>query len=33
MLRMTFQFEKGMPESWKYWLRSVTYWNGELEQD
>ena len=33
VLRMTFQLDKGMPESWKYWLRSVSYWNGELDQD
>lgn len=33
MLRMTFQYDKGMPESWKYWLRSVSYWNGELDSD
>jgi len=32
-VRLTFTYQKGMPESWKNWLRSVTYWAGELEQD
>jgi 5-methylcytosine-specific restriction endonuclease McrA len=32
-MRLTFTFRKGMPESWKNWLRDVSYWNGELESD
>ena len=32
-MRLTFTFEKGMPTSWRSWLRDVTYWNGELEHD
>jgi 5-methylcytosine-specific restriction endonuclease McrA len=31
--RMTFTFGKGMPHSWKSWLRDFSYWNGELEND
>jgi 5-methylcytosine-specific restriction endonuclease McrA len=31
-LRMTFVFQKGMPETWRSWLRDVTYWHGELEE-
>lgn len=30
-VRLTFTFQKGMPASWATWLRSVQYWNGELE--
>lgn len=33
ILRLTFTWRQDMPESWKHWLRSVSYWNGELEQD
>ena len=32
-LRMTFTFEKGMPTSWRSWLRDFSYWNGELDND
>ena len=32
-LRMTVTFQKGMPHSWKSWLRDLTYWNGELDND
>lgn len=32
-VRVTFTYRNGMPESWRNWLRSVEYWNGELEQD
>lgn len=32
-LRLTFTYHKNMPESWKNWLRDVSYWNGELEHD
>ena len=31
-LRLTFTYQKNMPESWANWLRSVSYWNGELEE-
>ena len=30
--RVTFTFRKGMPESWRAFLRDYTYWNGELEE-
>ena len=30
--RVTFTFRKGMPESWRSFLRSYSYWNGELEE-
>jgi 5-methylcytosine-specific restriction endonuclease McrA len=32
-LRLTFLYEKGMPESWKSWLRDVAYWHGSLDED
>lgn len=32
-IRLTFTVNKDMPESWKQWLTSVSYWNGELDQD
>lgn len=32
-LRLTFTWQKGMPEKWKQWLASVSYWHGELEND
>jgi len=31
VVRLTFAWEKGMPQAWKQWLRSVAYWNAELE--
>jgi len=31
VVRLTLTWEKGMPEPWKQWLRSVAYWNAELE--
>lgn len=34
--RMTFTFDKGMPHSWRSWLRwlrDFSYWNGELDND
>ena len=30
--RVTFAFRKGMPESWRAFLRDYSYWNGELEE-
>jgi 5-methylcytosine-specific restriction endonuclease McrA len=33
VLRLTFTWQKGMPISWKSWLRDVAYWHGELEND
>jgi len=33
VLRLTFSFQKGMPPSWKTWLRDLTYWHGSLEQE
>lgn len=32
-VRLTFSFQKGMPPSWKTWLRDLTYWHGSLDQD
>ena len=32
-IRFTFTFQKGMPDSWRTWLRDFSYWNGELEND
>lgn len=32
-MRLTFVYEKGMPNEWRQWLRSAAYWNQELEQD
>lgn len=31
IVRLTFTWQKGMPEPWKQWLYSVAYWNAELE--
>ena len=31
--RFTITFQKGMPDSWRSWLRDFQYWNGELEND
>ncbi len=30
-IRFTIMFKPGMPESWREWLRSYSYWNEELE--
>ena len=30
--RFAFTYEKGMPLSWKAWLRDVAYWHGELDE-
>ena len=30
-IRLTFTWQKGMPEPWRNWLASVAYWNTELE--
>lgn len=32
-IRMTFMWQKGMPDAWKQWLASVSYWHTELEND
>jgi 5-methylcytosine-specific restriction endonuclease McrA len=31
-LRLTFTWDKGMPASWRNWLRDMTYWHGALEE-
>ena len=31
-VRLTFTFQKGMPDTWRQWLRDVTYWHGELDE-
>lgn len=31
--RLTFTWDKGMPHSWKNWLRDLTYWHGSLDED
>jgi len=30
--RITLTFRKGMPSTWKTWLRDFTYWNTELDE-
>ncbi len=32
VLRLTFTYQKGMPESWRNWLRDIAYWHGELDE-
>ena len=32
-VRLTMFWSRGMPPSWKTWLRSYSYWNGSLEED
>lgn len=32
-LRFTFTWQKGMPSSWRNWLRDVAYWHVELENE
>lgn len=32
-VRLTFTWTKGMPMSWKSWLRDLTYWHGSLDED
>lgn len=32
-MRFTISWKPGMPPSWRDWLASHSYWNGELEQD
>jgi len=31
--RLTFTWDKGMPQSWRNWLRDLTYWHGSLDED
>jgi 5-methylcytosine-specific restriction endonuclease McrA len=31
-MRFTLIWKKGMPESWKTWVRDFQYWNGELDE-
>jgi 5-methylcytosine-specific restriction endonuclease McrA len=31
--RLTLGWREGMPESWRSYMRDVTYWRGELESD
>jgi len=33
VLKLTFTWQKGMPISWRNWLRDVAYWHGELENE
>ena len=30
---LRFQWDKGMPVSWRAWMRDVTYWHGALDED
>lgn len=30
--RITFTFRKGMPASWRNWIRDVAYWTSELDE-
>lgn len=32
-MRITVSWQKGMPSSWRTWIRDFTYWNSELEND
>jgi hypothetical protein len=32
-LRIVIGWQKGMPTSWRAWMRDFSYWNGELESD
>lgn len=32
VLRLTFRWDPGMPESWRTWLRDMTYWHGALDE-
>lgn len=32
-VRLTFCYQKGMPESWKSWLYDIRYWHSQLDQD
>lgn len=32
VVRLTFTWDKGMPASWKSWLRDMTYWHGALDE-
>lgn len=31
--RYTLTYQPGMPEPWRAWLRDVSYWHGELDND
>jgi 5-methylcytosine-specific restriction endonuclease McrA len=31
--RMTLSWQKGMPEAWKGYMRNITYWSGELDNE
>ena len=32
-MRIVIGWEKGMPTTWRNWLRDYSYWNGELDHD
>lgn len=32
-VHLTFMWREGMPDGWKTWLSSMSYWHGELESD
>ena len=32
-IRLTFLFRKNVPEGWKQWLQSYSYWNSELAEE
>jgi 5-methylcytosine-specific restriction endonuclease McrA len=32
-LSLTITFQPGMPDTWRGWLRDMTYWNGELDSE
>lgn len=32
-IKLTFTWNKGMPDAWKQWLQSVAYWHTELENE
>jgi 5-methylcytosine-specific restriction endonuclease McrA len=32
-VRLTFTWQKGMPDQWKNWIYDVKYWHSEIEQE
>jgi 5-methylcytosine-specific restriction endonuclease McrA len=33
VFRLSFTYERGMPQSWRAWLRDISYWHGALDED
>jgi len=32
VFRLSFTYERGMPHSWRTWLRDISYWHGALDE-